>query len=321
MNEATPIEDELLAKYIAGEADAAERTAVEAWAALSTGNAQELERMRSVWDLGAEGSVSTDLNVDAAWTKLQGRIADDEGRGRVIQFATVRRWLAAAAVLTGLFFAARWWLSPSQERFVADAGFVSAALSDSSHVVLSPRSTLNALIGSKREVDLNGEAYFEVQRDEAHPFVIDAGDVEVTVLGTAFTVSAYDTVKSVLVRVREGRVQVVNGTDTVVLTAGQHARFDKQRHVLEREVAPPAEVWGERIIQFVEAPLPEVVRQLEKLFPVRITLGNAAMANCKLTASFEDEPIERILQVIAETYGLTIMEQGPGTYALMGDGC
>ncbi len=122
-------------------------------------------------------------------------------------------------------------------------------------------------------------------------------------------------------RDREGRVQVVNGTDTIVLTAGQHARFDRQRHVLEREVAPPAEVWGERIIQFEEAPLPEVVRQLEKLFPVRITLGNAAMANCKLTASFEDEPIERILQVIAETYNLTITDQGPGAYVLMGDGC
>ncbi|MBK6830836.1 MAG: DUF4974 domain-containing protein [Flavobacteriales bacterium] len=176
-------------------------------------------------------------------------------------------------------------------------------------------------MGDKRKVTLEGEAYFEVAKDASHPFVIDAGDVEVTVLGTAFTVTAFDTAKSVIVRVREGRVQVVGRSDTLVLTAGQRARFDKQRNVLEREVAPPAEVWGERIIQFEEAPLPDVVQQLEKLFPVRITLGNAALANCKLTASFEDEPIERILQVIAETYGLTITEQAPGAYVLMGDGC
>jgi len=321
VNEATPIEDHLLAKYIAGEADATERAEVDAWVALSAANAQEFERMRWVWDLGADGAEVAEVDVDSSWAKLQSRIAAAEGRGRVVQFAPVRRWLAAAAVLTGLFFAARWWLSPSQERFVADASFVSATLSDSSSVVLSPGSKLSARMGNQREVALNGEAYFEVQRDEAHPFVINTSDVEVTVLGTAFTVTAFDTAKSVLVRVREGRVQVVGRGDTLVLTAGQRARFDKQRNVLEPEVAPPAEVWGERIIQFEEAPLPDVVQQLEKLFHVRITLGNAALANCKLTASFEDEPIERILEVIAETYGLTITQQAPGAYVLMGDGC
>ncbi len=244
-----------------------------------------------------------------------------EGTGRVIP-ARAFRWVAAAAMLAGVVFAARWWFAEDAQHFASSTAFSKELLADGSKLELSPGSELSVRMGDKRKVTLHGQAYFEVKKDAEHPFVVTAEEMTVTVLGTAFEVTAFDTASSVQVRVREGRVQVSGGcgycscwwlANTCVSTSNAN--------VLEREVAGPVEVWGERIIQFEEAPLPDVVQQLEKLFPVRITLGNAALANCKLTASFEDEPIERILQVIAETYGLTITEQAPGAYVLMGDGC
>lgn len=64
-----------------------------------------------------------------------------------------------------------------------------------------------------------------------------------------------------------------------------------------------------------------VVAQLEKLFGVKVTLANDALKQCTLTATFEDEPIDYILRVIADTYRLELSQGAPGTYVLDGAGC
>ncbi|MBK8500295.1 MAG: FecR domain-containing protein [Flavobacteriales bacterium] len=322
MKESTPIADELLAKYIAGEADVAERAEVGSWAMSAAANADELDRMRSLWDL-SNGDGAAEVDVDSAWDRLSASIAKAEGGGRVIVLPTWRpqRWTAAAAAVVALLLVARWWSASDGTSYAAAGTYQRITLSDSSAIVLSPGSSLSSRMGRKRLVGLAGEAYFEVAKDAARPFVVDAGEVEVTALGTAFTVSAFDTAAAVIVRVREGRVQVVAAKDTVILLAGQHAVFDRERHFLQREPAPSVEVWGERILHFKDAPLPRVVEQLQRLFDVGIELENAAIANCRLTATFEDEPIDRILTVIAETYGLALTRTADGNYELDGAGC
>jgi transmembrane sensor len=352
------IDSELLARYVAGEADAWQRGRVEAWAALERANAEELERMQRIWSIAADaGSIALreelrawEIAADAmanakqaeerawamgeaaaakawsmedrAWAKVEARIAEAEGKGRVIPIRRVQwqRWAVAAAVVVGVLIAARWIMQPAAERFASLNEPLDVLLADNSAVVLSPGTSMDARMGRERSITLKGEAYFAVQRDEARPFVIEAGDVQVTVLGTAFTVAAYDTSDIVEVRVRSGRVRVEAGVDTLTLIAGQHARYRKSRHLLERAPAPPAEVWGWRIIHFDRAPLDEVARQLERIYKVNVVFNNASLARCTLTAEFDDEPIEAILGVIADTFGLTLTRDGIN-YALDGEGC
>lgn len=325
MNEGTHSTSEKLARYLSGEADAAERKAMEAWAAERPENTAELERMRAIWELSTEAAMPA-VDVDKAWARLEARIAEASrsGGGRVLPLQsprTVFRWLAAAAVLTGLFFGVRSWFNQRPEEFMASNEHVRTVLQDNSSVVLSPGSRVNVRMNDDRHIDLNGEAYFEVQRDVERPFVVEAGDVTVTVLGTAFEVSAFDTSSSVLVRVRHGKVRVVTEGDSVILEAGGYARFNKTAHLLERLAAPPAEVFGDRIIQFNEAPMTAVVEQLQKLFNVKVLLANEELKGCTLTATFEDEPVDYILRVIADTYRLTLTQGAPGTYVLDGKGC
>ncbi|MBK9177618.1 MAG: FecR domain-containing protein [Flavobacteriales bacterium] len=352
------IDSDLLARYIAGEADAAQRAQVEAWVALNPANAEELDRMQRIWSITADAAViALDEEMrawavgaeaeakakeaeerawalgeaaatrawmmeDSAWAKVQDRIAEAEGKGRVIPMRRMQwqRWAVAAAVVAGVLFAARWIMQPPMEQFASLHEPMDVLLADSSAVVLSPGTTMDARMGRERSIKLKGEAYFAVQRDEARPFVVDAGDVQVMVLGTAFTVSAYDSSEIVEVRVRSGRVRVEAGPDTLVLTAGQHARYRKSRHLLERAPAAPAEVWGWRIIHFDRAPLDEVTRQLERIYKVQVSLSHAGLARCTLTAEFDDEPIEAILGVIADTFGFTLTRDG-NSYALDGEGC
>jgi transmembrane sensor len=325
LNEGTHNTSEKLARYLSGEADAAERKAVEAWAAEQPENAAELERFRALWELSAEATWPA-VDVDKAWARLGTRIneASASTSGRVVPLSAQRpilRWLAAAAVLTGLFFGVRSWFNQRPEEFMASNEHVRTVLQDNSSVVLSPGSRVNVRMKDERHIALHGEAYFEVQRDEERPFVVEAGDVRVTVLGTAFEVSAFDTSSSVLVRVRHGKVRVVAEGDSVILEAGGYARFNKTAHLLERLAAPPAEVFGDRIIQFNEAPMTAVVEQLQKLFNVKVELANEGLRGCTLTATFEDEPVDYILRVIADTYRLTLTQGIPGTYVLDGKGC
>lgn len=344
------IDSNLLSRYVAGEANALQRAQVEAWVRLDEANAQELDRWQRIWSysvagfeakaaeerarsqgaeaerrawgLGAEAETQARVMEDLAWAKVQGRIAEAEGKGRVIPLSRIRwqRWAAAAAIVGGVLLTARWFIQPTADRYAAAGDALEARLEDSSSVTLSPASSIEARMGRTRAISLKGEAYFEVKRDEARPFVIDAGDVKVKVLGTAFTVSAYDTADIVEVRVRSGRVQVAAGRDTLTLTAGQHARYRKSRHLLERAPTPPAEVWGWRIIHFDRAPLDEVTRQLERIYKVKVSLKHEGLARCALTAEFDDEPIEAILRVIADTFGLVLTHEG-NDYVLDGEGC
>lgn len=325
MNEGTHNTSEKLARYLSGEADAAERQAIEAWAAEHPDNTAELERMRTIWELSADATWPA-VEVDEAWDRLEARIneASSTNGARVVPIRAQRpmlRWLAVAAVLTGLFFGVRSWYNQRPEEYMASNEHVRTVLQDNSSVVLSPGSRVNVRMKDERLIDLNGEAYFQVQRDMERPFVVQTGDVTVTVLGTAFEVSAFDTSSSVLVRVRHGKVRVVAEGDSVVLEAGGYARFNRTAHLLERLAAPPAEVFGDRIIQFNEAPMTVVVDQLQKLFNVKVELANEDLKGCTLTATFEDEPVDYILRVIADTYRLTLTQGAPGTYLLDGKGC
>ncbi len=317
-----PIPSELLARYLSGEADEAQRRAVEAWAQDDPANANELRRMRELWDLGGKAVDVPKVNVDAAWTKVESRIADAEGKGRVRLIGARHwvRWLSAAAMVAMLVLAVRWFFEPSTITYLAQAEPKQIILADSSRTVLFPGSKLTGRMGKQRAMHLKGRAYFEVRRDAQRPFTVEAGDLQVTVLGTAFEVADYDTARFATVRVRTGHVRVVAGTETVELLAGDHLRYDKQRHQLERRPAPPMEVYGLRVLKFEGAPMARVVEQLENLYHVRITLGNERIANCRLTAEFNDEPIASMLEVIAQTFGLNVT-MNAGSYTLEGDGC
>ncbi|MBL7963361.1 MAG: FecR domain-containing protein [Flavobacteriales bacterium] len=354
------IDSDLLARYVAGEADPWQRAQVETWVALGPANAEELDRMQRIWSItadagstafaaemrawaigaeamarakeaeerawatGAAAEARARLMEDRAWDKVQARIAAHEGRGRVIPIhrRTDRlRWLAAAAAVAGIVFAVRWFMQPKEQEFLATTAPTEAVLADNSAVVLSAGTQLTARMGRTREVRLQGEAYFEVQRDTLRPFVVDAGAVQVSVLGTAFVVSAYDSSAIVEVRVRSGLVRVVAAGDTATLTAGQHAIYDRTRHVLERRAAPPAEVWGVRVLQFENAPLSLVVAQLQRIYGVQVAFSDESIGRCRLTTEFDDEPVETVLRIIAETFGLELLKESEQRYMLSGDGC
>lgn len=212
-------------------------------------------------------------------------------------------------------------LSTHHQDLVALAEPVTTRLEDSTEVVLSPGSRLEARMASERTIALHGRAWFEVKRDKEHPFIVRSGGLEATVLSTGFEVSAYDTSNVWSVRVRHGRVRVEAGEERVELVAGERVRFDRGTGAFAREGPVTVEAWGDRIVQFQNAPMSEVVTELQRIYHVRIDLLNEALCTCRLTATFENEPIDQVLSVLAGTFGLRVTRPAKDNYALDGDGC
>ncbi|MGV9011795.1 MAG: FecR domain-containing protein [Flavobacteriales bacterium] len=324
MNGTPHITSEQIAAYVAGEADAALRTDIERWAAAHPANAKELQDLLRAWEWSLNASALPEVDVEAAWQKVQARIAGKAADGRVLRLRPMRRsapWLAAAAVVGGLFFAMRILFAPGTQAWSTADAVTHTVLKDSSRAVLSPYSEMTASIGNERSITLKGQAYFEVARDTTKPFTVRSGDVLVTVLGTGFEVSAYDTSGSIQVKVRHGHVRVETNDSELELLAGDAASYDRATHRLSRVALPSSVVWGDRILQFEEASMTEVVQRLESIYDVRIDLGNPAIGTCRLTADFDNESIDRILGVIADTFGITVQKNSADHYQLDGDGC
>lgn len=317
------ITEDLLVRYLLEECDTAERAQVEEWINADKANRAEFYALKKAWDLSGTGEALPEIDVDAAWQKVAEQT--QEAGGKVIQLDTKKRfnWAYAAAavaiVLVGLFFLNRLNDAPIESQFVAQTEFVSQQLADNSLIVLSPNSEIETSIGDTREVKLSGKAYFEVAPDKENPFTVETENILVTVLGTAFNVE--ETVSGVRTEVREGKVRMEVGDLAIELVAGDVGVYDEASGSLQIEGSQSIQTWGDRILVFNGTPLREVVEHLQIYYSVSITLANDQIENCRLTATFEEESIESILDVIAATFDLQLKSTGNNAFQLDGEGC
>ena len=172
-----------------------------------------------------------------------------------------------------------------------------------------------------REINLVGEAFFEVHHDATHPFIIHTQGTTVRVLGTSFNVRAYNA--QVQVVVKTGRVRFSKNNAEVILEKGQKGELlANVDTIIKSEVEEQKTIVGDKKISlnFEKISLEEVAEKLSKIFGKKILLNNDNIKNCKLTASFQDEELENIINVIAETFNLKI-ENTSDSIILSGVGC
>lgn len=191
-------------------------------------------------------------------------------------------------------------------------------LSDGSQVTLHSGSSLKfpqKFKSGKRDVYLEGEAFFEVTKDPQRPFMVYANDVVTEVLGTTFTVKAFSTDSKVTVSVRTGKVSVYKKSEDsavekpVILMPNQQAVYDKSIDRVSRSlVAEPKMILpSENGFQmtFEEAPVTNIFKAIEKAYGVRIEFDENTLSECLLTTSLTDEPLFTRLDIICKAIGAT----------------
>jgi transmembrane sensor len=126
---------------------------------------------------------------------------------------------------------------------------------------------------ANRTVELNGEAYFEVSKDAAHPFIVKTSHQHIQVLGTHFNVNAYPDERHEKTVLLEGRVQINN---TRVLVPGQQSQIDADGHIkIETADTDEAVAWKNGFFSFKDAPLDVVMRQLSRWYNIDIVYKGA----------------------------------------------
>jgi len=317
------IDDNVLVKYLLGEADSEEQTAVKQWIAASDANEKHYRDMKLIWDESKKLEGKATVSTNDAWQRLMQRVEQDEMSEitspslRTTQFSPAM-WMRAVALLLAMVGSG--WLiyllSGAGDELILAQSFdkvLITTLPDGSVVTLNKNSELSYpahFEGAERNVILKGEAFFSITANKAQPFVIDAGNSSVTVVGTTFNVKSKNDVTEVIVE--SGIVEVAKKEKAVRLAPGQKVIVADSIKTLLPENVTDVLYNYYRTNEFVcdSTPLGKVVTVFNEAYNVQIKLEHNSMASLPLSVPFHDEPIDVKIGIIAKTLNLSVVKQG-----------
>ena len=195
---------------------------------------------------------------------------------------------------------------------------------DGSGVFLNKKTELAYSYDKKEKshvVKLTGEAYFNIQHEDDKKFIIDAAGVFIRDIGTSFNVKAYPDDNTVEVVVEEGKIMFYTDTDSgIYLSAKGKGIYNKTTKTFTIE-QPEENVlaYKTKFFSFSNTDLRTAVDALNNVYDKKIVLGEN-LSNCRLTVSFNQEDIDEIAAVMAETLGLTLLNSAT-EIRLEGPGC
>lgn len=271
----------------------------------------EFQKIESYWKANTKHKLN--ISAEDSFKKLQMKIEQSQmkrlGRRRILSYSGIAASLII--VLSLALFMKKDSVQEVTEQYVCmTEGSTSAFyLGDSTKVILNKNSEISytSYYGKKeRRVKLIGEAYFEVKKNAASPFVVDMDGIAVRVLGTKFMVNNRknsDIVKAVLL---EGSVRFTSNEQNVLMKPNQKLQFNRSNKNLElTDVDSEQEVaWKDGLFKYRSLSFGLLMDRLEKDYDVNIVINNKQLFNpdLKFTGSFEQNvSFEKVLEVINRT--------------------
>lgn len=260
---------------------------------------------------------------DLAWSKIESRIAESES---VITTASgySRFYYYAAASLVFFLSVLGFWFNPFKPDpaggeyvyFHNSRGKRSKiVLSDSSIVYLNAESSIRFLKHFKenvREIELSGEAFFDVQHDEERPFVVSSGAVKTTVLGTSFNIRAFGQDRRVAVTVQTGKVGVsmasAGGQKFLqYLLPGQQLNINTATGDYTFNSLDPsnASAWKDKKLVFDNDSFDEIAQSLRRWYNVNVVLTHPENTQSRYTANFDNMHLNEVMDIMHQLSGCT----------------
>ncbi|MCK0147199.1 DUF4974 domain-containing protein [Arenibacter sp. F26102] len=165
---------------------------------------------------------------------------------------------------------------------------------------------------NNRQVYLKGEAFFKVTKDKEHPFIVNAGAVNVRVLGTEFNVSAYSEDAETSTVLVSGSVQLYDSISAnkqqtnLQLVPGEKGTWSREQQNFKTDKVDTSiyTAWMQGRLVFRDMPFKHIRKQLERRYNVTIVNSNKVLDENTFSGNFEEESIEEILEVLDRTYGI-----------------
>jgi len=268
-----------------------------------------------------------EINVDKAWNNVFARMNEsghktENGRTRIFFLRrSFMRVAAIALVILSMGIAAAYLLSPeifSRKITIAsgnDEKNIEVALPDGSRIFLNRNSEFSyrSNFGSRgRNVTLTGEAFFEIAPDASNPFIIDAGNARVRVVGTSFNVITRNTESAVEVFVKTGKVMLTNnsGSKSLALEPGYIGTINSGKTGKILNENPNYLSWQTGLLVYNGQKLDIVISDLKRVYNMDIAVTDSTILENRWTSPIDNQPQETIIRLICASFNLGYTKDG-----------
>jgi len=314
--------DDIILKYLKNELNIHEQHQLTTWLEENESNRKVLKKVELFWE---NQNTEANLRKEKVWEKLKEEAFMNEDKNEESSGIrlTISNFVRIAAILTvALIFS--FLLYKNNHSEVSDVSNEiqliekstpygqksTILLPDGSVVKLNSGSRIiipEQFSGENRKVELiSGEAFFNIEKDKKHPFIVVAGDLNVQVLGTAFNVKAYPEDPHIQVAVDQGKVSVEsrNSLERLVLLPDQMATYDIERSTSKKQKFNRKEVlsWTDKTLYFDKATIEDVVLRLEKWYGVEIQLFRKFENKQDFSGEYHDRTLKSVLEGLSYVY-------------------
>lgn len=302
-------------KFLRGELNKEEEKELLGWISKNAENSEQFKADQ--YFLNSNLSYSASAETYSQWKNLSQRIGIIHNSSLKLKVLRRMAYVAgiAAAFVIGLYFASLKPIVQQSETIEEIAQTFSTPNGARTHFNLPDGTTVWLNAGThltfakfgikERIVELNGEAYFKVKRDESRPFIIATQFGKIKVLGTSFNVKAYGD-DQFSTTVEEGLVNVSTekANSEVFIKPGEQAILSAENSVLKVNSVETQiyTSWKDGVLIFKKDALADIVKKLERWYNVDIELApNMELKNYRFTGNIEMESLPEVLELIRIT--------------------
>lgn len=334
------IDWDLILKYLNGECSEAEKEKIHNWKNNDKQLQEYLDDIESIWKVEPDWEI--DVDVQRAWLQMQARLFSEKDQKsahashkaskhnisnlHATNSASTVFYKVAAVLVMGIMLGIGYFLyedgtrhtdeqTVSMQTIATDKGEkANITFSDGTKMVLNSASEARfpQQFGSdKRKIELEGEAYFNVARNESSPFVVETRRTRVKVLGTKFNVRDWKGDAEADVVVNRGKVSVetadsVMGYDKVILKKNQQSILSEGQESIKVKDADSRKfmLWLERGMYFDNDSFKNVLRNLERRYAVSFRVEDKTLLDVNYTGEFRDVDLDKVLKVLSATIGV-----------------
>jgi ferric-dicitrate binding protein FerR (iron transport regulator) len=316
----TPREKNLIVRHLTGKATEKEEKELLDWIEEREENKNFFLQTKSVWQ--TTGSAKIDFSPDKEWKKIHKRINKSEPSfprsfwirfaktAAVFIFAFTIGWILKTHLTQNT---GRTWLQVQ----VPAGQITKVVLSDGSKVWIDSETTFrypSDFSQNGRNVILDGQAYFEVAENRNSPFTVSTDLMDVKVLGTRFSLSAYKEDRQVRATLLDGEIVLKNKiseSKESILYPGDQARYDKKTNELKIQHLPDKEQgeigWLNGRYEFFDEPLYHILNVASRWYNVDFIINDDSLKNNRFTGVMKrDYPVDQLLKLIQKTSDVII---------------
>jgi transmembrane sensor len=282
---------------------------------------------RKKWKELRNMSEQKEINVDKAWDNVYARMKESgletENNRHGIRFlkSSFLRVAAVALVVLSLGIVGIYTINPalfSRKITIAasnDQKNVLVSLPDGSRIFLNRNSELryHSSFGDRgRNVTLTGEAFFEIAPDVSKPFIIDAGNAKVRVVGTSFNIITMNSESAVEVFVKTGKVMISNnsGSASLALEPGYIGTIKAETSTRKINNNPNYLSWNTGLLVYNGQKLNIVFSDLKRVYNMDIEVADPAILENTWTSPIDNQPQETIIRLICASFNLSYTRNG-----------